>query len=230
MKYKAVIFDLFGTLVEIFSRQEYENTLAEMVSILKAPYDEFYKIWIQTADQRSIGVFRNLEENIEYICRELKISISDNQLKLARQVRFNFVAHSLTPKKDAIEVLSHLKSKGCRTGLISNCSTVPPIIWPDTPFAPLIDVAVFSSSVGLQKPDPHIYHLATKRLSVKPENCLYIGDGDSHELTGALNVGMNPVLIRNPDEDSANVLRVNPETEKWNGLIISSLKEVLNLI
>jgi putative hydrolase of the HAD superfamily len=230
VKYKAVIFDLFGTLVEIFSRQEYENTLAEMVSILKAPYDEFYKIWIQTADQRSIGVFRNLEENIEFICRELNISISDNQLKLARQVRTNFVARALTPREDAIKVLSHLKSKGCGTGLISNCSTEPPLLWPDTLFAPLIDVAIFSSSAGLKKPDPHIYLMATERLSVKPENCLYIGDGDSHELTGALQVGMHPVLIRNPDEDGANVLRVNPETEKWHGPTISSLKEVLHLL
>lgn len=230
MKYKAVIFDLFGTLVDVFSRQEYESALAEMVSILKAPYDEFYKIWLQTASQRSTGVFRNLKENIEYICRELKISISDNQLKLARQVRFNFVVRALTPREDAIKVLSHLKSKGYSTGLISNCSTEPPVIWPNTPFAPLIDVAVFSSSVGLQKPDPHIYHLAIERLSVKPENCLYIGDGDSHELTGASKVGMHPVLIRNPHEDSANVLRVNPETENWHGLTISSLKEVLNLV
>ena len=230
MKYQAVIFDLFGTLVDVFSRQEYESALSEMVSILKAPYDEFYKIWIQTASQRSIGVFRNLEENIEFICQELKIAVSDSQLKQARQVRLNFVARSLTPKKDAIEVLSYLKSKGCNTGLISNCSTEPPVLWPNTLFAPLIDVAIFSSTAGLQKPDPRIYLMATEHLSVKPENCLYIGDGDSHELTGAGQVGMKPVLIRNPYEDSAEVLRVNAEIEDWRGPVISSLKEVLHLL
>jgi putative hydrolase of the HAD superfamily len=230
LKYKAVIFDLFGTLVDVFSRQEYERVLAEMVSILKAPYDEFYKIWLQTANQRSTGVFRNLEENIEFICRELKISVSDSQLKLARQVRLNFVVRALKPKKDAIKVLSYLKSEGCRTGLISNCSTEPPFLWQDTPFAPLIDVAIFSSTAGLQKPDPRIYHMATEHLSVEPEYCLYIGDGDSHELTGALKVGMHPVLIRNPGENGIDVIRVNAEVEKWDGPVISSLKEVLNLL
>jgi len=230
MKYKAIIFDLFGTLVDVFSRQEYERVLAEMVSILRAPYDEFYKIWMQTASQRVIGIFSNIEENIEYICRELRISITDNQLKQARQVRLNFVARSLTPKKDAIEVLSFLKSKGCHTALISNCSTEPPVLWPNTLFAPLIDVAIFSSTAGVKKPDPRIYFMATERLSVKPENCLYVGDGDSHELTGATQVGMHPVLIRNPAEDGAEVLRVNAETEKWDGPIISSLIEVLNLV
>jgi putative hydrolase of the HAD superfamily len=230
MKYRAVIFDLFGTLVDIFSLQEYERVLAEMVSILKAPYDEFYKIWMQTAGQRAIGVFRNLEENIEFICRELKIPITDSQLRLARQVRLNFVARALTPKKDALEVLSCLKSAGYNTGLVSNCSTEPPALWPRTAFAPLIDAAVFSSTAGVQKPDPRIYKLAARKLTVKPEDCLYIGDGGDNELTGAARVGMHAVLIRNPYEDSADVLRVNAEDEKWEGLKILSLKEVLNLL
>jgi len=230
MKYKAVIFDLFGTLVDEYPYEEYQSVLGQMASILKAPYDEFYRIWLQTANRRTTGVFQTLEENIEYICRELKMPISDTQLKLAKQVRFDFVVRALTPKRDALEVLSHLKSGGYRTGLISNCSLEPPIIWPDTPFAPVVDVAIFSSSVGLQKPDPRIYQLAIGQLAVKPNNCLYIGDGDSHELSGAAKVGLHPVLIRVPDEDSTDVIRANVEGEEWDGLVISSLKEVLTLV
>lgn len=230
MKYQAVIFDLFGTLVDVFSRRGYEDVLAEMTSILKAPHDEFTRLWLDTAKWRGAGVFQTLEENIEYICRELEVNIVDTKIQLAKQVRFDYVARSLKPRRDALEVLSRLKSEGYRTGLISNCSTEPPVIWQDTPFAPLIDVAVFSSSVGLQKPDPRIYQLAVEQLAVKPGNCLYIGDGDEHELTGAAQVGMHPVLIRNPSEDSTDVYRVNVEVEQWDGPVISSLQEVLTLL
>jgi putative hydrolase of the HAD superfamily len=229
-KYQAVIFDLFGTLVDIFSRQEYESTLAEMVSILNTPYDAFHDIWVQTAKKRATGVFRNLEENLEYICNELTLSVSDGQLKLARDVRFAYVTRCLTPKREAIKVLSSLKSAGYSIGLISNCSTEPPVIWPQTAFAPLIDVAIFSSTAGIQKPDPRIYHMAATKLSTKPEKCLYIGDGDSNELPGAAQVGMHPVLIRNPDEVSSEIIRDNVKAADWHGTIISSLTEALGLL
>jgi putative hydrolase of the HAD superfamily len=65
---------------------------------------------------------------------------------------------------------------------------------------------------------------------VKPEGCLYIGDGDEHELTGAAQVGMHPVLIRDPYENRTDVHRVDAEAEKWEGPAISSLRDVLTLL
>jgi putative hydrolase of the HAD superfamily len=230
VKYQAVIFDLFGTLVDAFSYQEYEITLAEMVSILKAPYDEFHKIWLETANQRGTGFFRTLEENLAYICRELNVPVTKTQMNLAKWVRFDYVALALTPREGAIEMLARLKSDGYKIGLVSNCSSEPPVIWQNTLFAPFFDVTVFSSVAGLQKPDPRIYLMANEQLKVKPKDCLYIGDGDSHELTGAANVGMFPVLISAAHEDRASMLRVNPEIDDWPCPRISSLQEVLNLL
>jgi putative hydrolase of the HAD superfamily len=229
-KYKAVIFDLFGTLVEIFSRREYEDTLAAMAAVLKIPYDEFYKRWMQTAGQRTTGLFRTLEDNLEYICRELNVTVSLEQINTAKQIRFNFVARALTPRRDAVAVLSRLKSAGYKIGLISNCSGEPPLLWPGTPFAPLFDVAIFSSAVGLQKPDPQIFLMAMQRLEVEPLECLYVGDGDSDELTAAANMGMSPVLIQANDEDSGGAFRSNTEIDKCPCRRISSLTEILDLV
>jgi putative hydrolase of the HAD superfamily len=230
MKYKAVIFDLFGTLVDIFSREGYYSVISEMISILKAPKDDFLKLWQATSDRRVTGGFHNLEANLEYICGELKVPITKTQLNLARWVRFDYVSLALSPRPDAIETLSRLKSDGLKIGLVSNCSTEPPVIWPHTPFAPFFDTAIFSSTAGMQKPDPKIYLMATEKLGVQPQDCLYIGDGDSHELTGAAGVGMHPVLIRAAHEDSADAIRSNPEIDNWQGPQIASLKEVLNLV
>ncbi|MBN1161284.1 MAG: GNAT family N-acetyltransferase [Dehalococcoidales bacterium] len=229
-KYKAVIFDLYGTLVDIFTHGEYYNVMETMISILKAPHDEFLKLWFGTAERRAIGVFRTLEENLRYICRELNISVTEKQMAEASRIRHDYVAKSLTPREGTIEVLAYLKSGGYKVGLVSNCSTEPPAIWPDTPFATIFDVTVFSSAAGVQKPDPRIYRMATDALGVKPEDCLYVGDGDSNELTGAAGVGMHPVLIKVPPEGNDVAMRTSKKVDDFPCPCISSLKEVLNLV
>jgi putative hydrolase of the HAD superfamily len=52
---------------------------------------------------------------------------------------------------------------------------------------------VLSCETGLVKPDPEIFKLCAARLGVRPEDCLYVGDGGSDELRGASTVGMTPV-------------------------------------
>jgi putative hydrolase of the HAD superfamily len=230
LKYQAVIFDLFGTLVDIFSVREYENVLLQMTSSLRADYYDFHKIWMRTAKQRTTGTLGTLEENLRYICRELKISVTKSQIKEATRVRHNYVARALTPRQDAIEVVSSLKSAGYKIGLISNCSTEPPLIWPNTPFAPFFDIALFSSVVGINKPDQRIFQMAVEQLNVEPSKCIYIGDGGDNELAAAAEIGMTPVLIRVPHENNADALRPNDDAINFTGPKISSLKEVLNLV
>jgi len=230
MKYQAVIFDLFGTLVDVFSRREYESTLAEMASVLTVPFDAFKRLWYETAYERNVGIIPLVEANIEYICKKLGVNMDDEKINLATRVRYEFVANTMKPRQDAVDVLSQLRSQGLKIGLISNCSPETPIIWEGTPFPPLFDATLFSSSAGSKKPAPRIYQLAVEQLAVEPENCLYIGDGDNQELAGASQVGMYPVLIRAAYEDSTDVLRDNADVEEWDGPVISSLKEVLTLV
>lgn len=213
-----------------FSRESYYSNLSEMVSILKAPKDEFIKLWYETAEKRGNGQFRTLEENLAYICRELKIKPSAMDMKLAVWVRFDYVSLALIPLEGAIEILSQLKADGYKIGLISNCSAEPPVIWPRTPFAPYFDVTIFSCSVKLRKPDPRIFELAAKELGVKPEDCLYIGDGDSGELEGAERAGMHAVLVINPGENREKSILDKPREKEWHGPSITSLKEVLNIL
>jgi putative hydrolase of the HAD superfamily len=230
MKYKAVIFDLFGTLVDSYSLLEYTSALRETSSLLKLPHNDFAKLWSDTAERRTLGTFKTLEENLEYICRELNVPINKFDIKLAKMVRYDFVALSLTPRRYAIEVLSQIKTDGYKIGLVSNCGSETPLIWPTTAFAPFFDVTVFSSIAGMQKPDPRIYRIAFEKLSVLPEDCLFIGDGDNHELTGAAAVGLHPVLIKDdkaPDDPS---VRTEPEIDNYPCPVITALPEVLDVL
>jgi len=230
MKYKAVIFDLFGTLIDKFSLREGTSILRQMASVLSVPADDFAQLWFDTFDTRGLGGFKSIEANIDYICQKLVVQPGKNETKTAGKMHFDYTVRSLKARPQAIEVLAYLKSHGYRTALITNCSIEIPSVWSDTPFAPFIDVAIFSCSVGVQKPDPGIYKLALEQLAVSPGDCVYIGDGDCQELTGAAAVGMHPVLIRDPDEDSSDVHRVDYEADEWDGPVINSLGEVLNLL
>ena len=133
----------------------------------------------------------------------------------------------MVPRPEAAEVLSTIQQKGYKTGLISDCSSNTPILWESTSLKAFFKVTIFSCAVGIKKPDPRIYRMALEQLGVKPPDCLYIGDGSSYELTGALKVGMHPVWIRIPDEREDN-FRI--DEEDWDGPVISSLKEVLDLL
>ena len=227
MKYLAVICDLFGTLAGNFSSQGYNDALLQMASALSLPSDDFRQVWFTTSRERNTGVNQNCEADVEHVCRELGVLPVNRQVRLAVQHRFDYIRDVMTPQPNAIEVLSYLKEEGFKTGLLSNCTHEIPAVWSETPFAPLIDVAIFSCSVGMRKPDPRIYQLTAERLKVRPEECLFVGDGGSQELSGALSVGMQPVLTR-PDADSTESHLMN--REQWDGLTISSLMDILTVL
>jgi putative hydrolase of the HAD superfamily len=227
-KYKTIIFDLFGTLIENFRRTEYEKVLAEMAAILNTPFQDFQRVWLESFPQRVTGAHASQRASIEYICRKLNVPVTETQVEHAFQVRLDYTKRSLVPRAGALETLEKLKKAGYKIGLISDCSGEIPLIWDGTPLAPFFDVTVFSCTAGIKKPDPRIYQMASDRLKVKPQYCLYIGDGSSQELTGALKAGMHPVLINDPEE-SADAHYIDRE-EDWAGPSITSLKEVLTLL
>ena len=226
MKYKAVIFDLFGTLVHITPKHESENILRQMASVLSVPPDSLIRLWHDTFDQRMNGTFRNYQECIRFICDKLGLYPEDSQTNIAAQIRFDMTKQEImTPREDAVEVLNYLKLHGYKTGLISNASAEITAIWADTPLSQLIDVAVFSGPLGTMKPNPRIYLTTAERLAVEPKDCLYIADGIGGELEGASQVRMHPIRLHVTSEDTYEEFR-----EAWDGPIISSLKEVFALI
>ncbi|GAG54737.1 unnamed protein product [marine sediment metagenome] len=222
-KIKAVIFDLFGTLIENFNAQEYRQVLSRMASSLSLPEASFYDLWYNSFNQRALGIFKTLEESIRFISKELNKPVVKSGIEEAIRIRLDYTKKTLVPREDAIETLKQLKKIGFKIGLISDCTFEVPQIWNTTTLSQYFDNVIFSCSVGIVKPDPRIYHLACKNLKVKPKNCLYIGDGGSRELSGALHIGMFPILIRSPYEKDS----VRYEEEDWNGQRINSLSEIL---
>lgn len=226
MQYDAVIFDLWGTLIDNVPDDIFERVQKQMATIVHAPEDDFDRLWsVDTWVQRSTGALPTVEAAIEYVCHALGVTVDDERVKEAARIRIDLTRRMLVPRPDTLETLQRLQTAGYKVGLISDCTVEVPELWPATPMAPLIDVTIFSCSVGIKKPDPRIYLLACEQLGVAPQKCLYMGDGASRELTGARNVGMHPVMIRPHHEDFSNTRRF--DEIDWDGPRIAAVREIL---
>lgn len=225
MRYQAVIFDLFGTLVPNLSLPKHKAVLAEMARALGVPAEPFVRGWLTTGPLRMSGAIPTPEDNAALICRDLGVAPDPEALSAAGRIRRAYSARSLLPRPGSVEVLVRIREGGRRIGLITDCSSEVPPRWDQTSFHPLVHATVFSCVERTCKPDPRLYHLACERLGVIPGACLYVGDGGSRELSGAAAVGMRPVLIVEKDPDAHRF-----GAEAWAGERISALSEVPALL
>ncbi|MFC1952922.1 HAD family hydrolase [Chloroflexota bacterium] len=226
MKYKAVIFDLGGTLVHTSNWSDYANAARKMASILSAPIEYFTKLWMEQSVGLGTGHFQSYHDYIRHICSQLQLIPHDTQVQEAANMPFEMTKRMLTSHHEGgIELLTFLKTNGCKTGLITDCATDIPTLWDDTLFAPLFDVAIFSCYEGMNKEDIRIFELAGNKLGVKPNMCLYIADGMRQELENASKIGMSALKIQTTAETG-----YNPWSERWDGPVISSLSEVMEFL
>ncbi len=226
-RFHAAVFDLFGTLVYEFPRDEWEGWLDTAAAVLEVDPEAFHGAWRATAIDRQTGRAGDIEENLRTVAARAGAWPTDAQITEILESRAELYRKWFVPRPSAEETLRELRRRRVPTALISMCAPDTPSLWRAGPLAGLIDVEVFSCEVMLRKPEPEIYRLACERLGVDPAGCLYVGDGAYGELTGAAAVGMHAVLIRDPEDAAVEVLRL--EAEEWSGPAIPDLIEVLRL-
>jgi putative hydrolase of the HAD superfamily len=225
MPQKAVIFDLFGTLVDNWPADDRKVLLAGMATELGVPFERLFHIWDKHRGQRDTGAFKTVVEAVSTACDGLGSSADLDQICRASAAYSDFAVKCLAPRDDAVETMRQIRARGYKIGLISDCGPPTPELWRQTLLADYFDITTFSCEAALKKPDPRIYMTTCAALGVEPAECLYVGDGGSRELTGAESVGMRALMIRTPSEEIIAPLRVDADT--WNGTRIRSLSEVL---
>ena len=228
MNYDAVIFDLFGTLVDNMPPDKWRDAQADTAETFGVSLDEFLETWSSIRFMRDDGRFGSLQGDIAYACCLFKIMPEPGLIEKIIKIRLEKTYGDLKPKPTSLSTLSKLRDMGLKTALVSDCGFEIPILWPDSSFAPLFDAAVFSCDARAKKPDPKVYTLACDQLCVDPKRCLYIGDGGSRELTGALAMGMTPILINVGYESYLDEHRA--DAMEWTGPVIKDLSEVVNFV
>jgi len=227
--FRAAIFDLYGTLVPEFPHEDFYASIDHMASVLGVDPVAFRDGWNETVVERQTGVYKTMDENVVAICEAMGLpEPSANAVTQALKRRDEMYGMWFRPREGAVETLTELRARGFQLALISMCAPDTPPMWEASTFAGLVDVEVFSSVVGLRKPDPAIYRYACDALAVEPSECLYCGDGAYRELTGATEFGMTAVEIRDPDVDVTTLLHL--EGEDWTGARIADLREILQLV
>ena len=217
MKFRAVIFDLWKTLVPL-SAESVRALYGQMADAAGALHEEFTEVWRSGRANRDTGA---LGDSVRSVLDQLGLE-ADPQLIIA--VRRDWTRTALAPRPDAISTLEELRTRGYRLGLITVCSTEVAELWEASAFGGLVDVTVFSCEVGIRKPDPRIYEICCERLGVDAQACLFVGDGDNDELLGAERVGMTAVQLRAPGEELTE-----PGT-RWEGRYVERLGDVLDMV
>lgn len=92
-----------------------------------------------------------------------------------------------------------------KTGILSNAwSDGRQIIAGKFALGNAVDDLVISAEVGVAKPDPRIYELATSRLAVGPDETIFVDDF-MRNIDGARKFGMQAVHFRNRAQAIADV-------------------------
>ena len=217
---RAVVFDLWNTLAvwPEDASARFRHRWSESIGV---PVERLDEHWYSDSvyARRESGPIRAA---IEALYVELGVE-SDVEDALAS--RLELTRRALAPVAGAVDTIAELRRQGLRTGLISNCTEDVALVWGETQFAPLFDVAIFSATAGCMKPDRAIYELALRELGVAGSESLFVGDGANDELRGARDVGMTPVLVQlDGAEPPWSSVR------DWQGLRVTAIPEVVDLV
>ena len=182
---------MFFTLANLEYRSENEFTLLNISR-------QEWEASAENADvyhMRATGKLKTERQMLESMVAGLPFSVTENQLEKLIEIRNDRYRKSLTKiHPDIISTLKELKDSGIKLCLVSNADIIDKKYWGISPLKDYFDAVIFSCDVGMVKPDKAIYQLAMERMRTTADNCYFVGDGGSNELSGAKNCGITTVL------------------------------------
>lgn len=203
-KTRAVVFDVFGTLVSIGDKRR--------------PFAKLLQIGEAKGRRRTHADAHTLMASpfcLAEAARFLQIELTTDELStLEADLRAEMASIALYP--EVISTIHALQSRGIKVGLCSNLGAAyaPPVL----KLLPMqLDAYAWSFQVGALKPEPQIYKHVCAELNCEPHQVLMIGDTPRADVDGPNAFGMRSVLLDR--KASANT------KEK-----ISSLASVLGLV
>ena len=227
-KYQAVIFDLYGTLIDNYSVEEYRQLCREVSAVLELDSEEFYRVWEPTYPRRAQGIEGDSAFYLREVAAVLGRTPTPAAIDAAVEIRLDWARRILSTRPHTPAVLQQIADMEYPLGLVSDCSWELPRVWDQSALAPFFAAPVFSCEEKTKKPDWRMYLTACQRLAVDPRACIYIGDGGSNELSGASALGMRAVQIEMPHELSE--MTGGYQRQQWDGTRISHISAVLELI
>ena len=118
-----------------------------------------------------------------------------------------------------LTTLAQLKARGLSLAIVSNSDGRIESAFKQAGIEHHFEFFIDSFNVGIEKPDPEIFRLATERAGVAPNEAAYVGDLYEVDVVGARCAGLTPILYDPFD--------LNPRADC---LRIRSIDELLTLL
>ena len=209
MKYKLVIFDLDGTLIDAYAA--IAAGINQMLQSLGYPQQKPEVI------KRKVG--RGVEKLIEPFIekkdyqRAVEVYLKSQETLLPKITK-------LLP--GAKEVLKELKERGCQLAVASNrpSSFSEPLL-KHLKIAQYFSLVLCADKINSYKPNPKILSLILKKLNIPPEETVYVGDMALDAETGK-NAKVKTIIVLTGSSNQKEVIAAKPFK------IINQLSEILS--
>ena len=194
MRIRVICFDLDGTLYDFqkVMRHSLKIALAELIRRIPESrelltIDRMIQIRNRTAQELK-GRIINLEAvRLESFKRTLNYcGVNDD--KFAVQLNDLYLKHRFEDMSlfdDALPTLEGL-GRGYTLGILSNGNSYPEKLGLEEHF----QFIILAQEVGMEKPDPGIFHLAVEKAGCLLDEFLYVGDSQSDDILGAKRAGV----------------------------------------
>jgi len=192
---KAIIFDLFGTLIDLRSDELAHKELSKYLSLIHGTFsfEEHLRLYHEYASKglSSVkAVWEALKKLAEIRGFSIKLGIKDiEELHIKYHVKYSILFN------DAIKALEMAKRAINVLGLVTDADVaVVNALLKHLGIRKYFNAIVTSEELGIKKPDPRLFLEAARRLSVRPENCVVIGDS-WRDVEGGKRAGMKVILL-----------------------------------
>ena len=204
---KAIFFDLYGTLIDILTDENdpwVYSTLSRYLSYrdIKIEPKELKKTYFEDIQSQLKQSNESYPEvDVYKIFSNIMHRYGNKTYPKSAIVDTAVLFRSLTMRRFEVfrgvyEVLASLLEK-YELALVSDAQWV--FTEPEMAMlglTPFFKFRILSSRFGFKKPDVRLFDMAMKKLMMKPEESVYIGDNPPKDLVGAKKAGMEFILFR----------------------------------
>jgi HAD superfamily hydrolase (TIGR01549 family) len=190
MVVKGIIFDFWGTLVEngIFPSP------IKQVKYLVAKNVLFKDFVVKFEEVMLTKKYSDLNEAFKAVCEEFGTEPKEELLeRLVGMWNKNELLGK--PFLETIEVLDYLKEKGLKLALVANTTQTINMVLDKFDLKENFDVITLSYEEGLLKSDTKFMEKTLKKMSLKKEEVVMIGDSIPSDIISARNAEVKSILL-----------------------------------
>ena len=219
---KAVVFDLDNTLMDFMKmkRRSIEEAIPAMIDAgLSVTKEEANKVIDEIYKEKGIEYQQVFDLFLQRVNNKIDYKILSAGIVAYRRAR----EAALIPYPHVYSTLNKLLKLGILMGILSDAPVKE--AWLRLAylnFHHIFDAVVTFEDTGVRKPDAAPFLAMLKRLEVKPEEALMVGDWAERDIVGAKNVGMKTAFAKYGD--TFNTKKHNADFE------LNDINELIDII